>query len=363
MYIYNLNDRAKKLKIDYEGITANIKHPVLKGTSREEVLKKYLEDIIPNRYAVGTGLVVDSDENQSNQQDFFLYNSFDSPSIIRYESFQIVPIESVFCTIEIKSNLTVKELEKSVENIKSVRSLNKCPYNPNLFKFENSNNTVGFIFAYSCSMSLEKLAKKLSELNSNIISNHQISAICVLDKGLIVNVEPYELSTVLVSPSDTSIIATSKGSLEDNFYNFYLLLLTQLMTTHFYPPNMMEYATKKHTLNLKPTINIYDVPDNTFLNKENSIVAKDIKDFLNLRRELKGVKFKKLSYYEFRDLIVNKVIPYINLLQKMGIASVDGDMVIDLKTRENIDIIKRCMSDSDLLESTIKDLYNHFLDD
>ncbi len=96
MYIYNLNDKAKKLKIDYEGLTSKYSHKGLKGTSREDLLKQYLIDLIPDKCSVGTGIIVDSLENQSSQQDFIIYNSFDAPPIVKYESFQVVPIEVYF---------------------------------------------------------------------------------------------------------------------------------------------------------------------------------------------------------------------------------------------------------------------------
>ena len=39
MFIYNLEDIAKKLKIDFDGITKQIVHNGVKGSAREDLLK------------------------------------------------------------------------------------------------------------------------------------------------------------------------------------------------------------------------------------------------------------------------------------------------------------------------------------
>ena len=44
MFIYNLEDVAKKLKIDFEGITKQIEHNGVKGSAREDLLKDYLKN-------------------------------------------------------------------------------------------------------------------------------------------------------------------------------------------------------------------------------------------------------------------------------------------------------------------------------
>ena len=43
MFIYNLEDIAKKLKIDFDGITKQIVHNGVKGSAREDLLKDYLK--------------------------------------------------------------------------------------------------------------------------------------------------------------------------------------------------------------------------------------------------------------------------------------------------------------------------------
>lgn len=125
MFIYNLQEMAKNLQSDYEKLSSKIAHNGLKGTVREEKLKEYITKLFPTKYAIGNGIIVDSNETQSKQQDFIIYDNFNSPKLMETESVQIVPIESVYATIEVKSTLTINELEKCINNIRSVKTLKK----------------------------------------------------------------------------------------------------------------------------------------------------------------------------------------------------------------------------------------------
>ena len=111
MFIYNLQEMAKNLQSDYQKLSSKIEHNGLKGTIREDKLKEYLSKLFPTKYAIGNGVIVDANETQSRQQDFIIYDNFNSPKLMETESVQVIPIESVYATIEVKSTLTVDELE------------------------------------------------------------------------------------------------------------------------------------------------------------------------------------------------------------------------------------------------------------
>lgn len=72
MFIYNLEDVAKKLKIDFEGITKQIQHNVVKGSAREDLLKDYLKKLLPEKYSISSGIIIDNNQKQSKQQNFII---------------------------------------------------------------------------------------------------------------------------------------------------------------------------------------------------------------------------------------------------------------------------------------------------
>ena len=360
MYIYNLNDKAKKLKIDYEGITSKISHNVLKGTSREELLKQYLIDLIPDKCSIGSGIIVDSSENQSKQQDFFVYNSFDAPPIIKYESFQVIPIESVFCTIEIKSSLTSAELKKCVDNVQSVRKLEKQPYNNTHFSYENSNNTVGFVFAYSSNMSLRKIRNELEKYNDSVDYNHQISAICILNKGLILNVNLSDIGDISLYPSSRTILAISSGTIDDNFYNFYLMVLTHIMTCHFFPPNLMEYATKAHKLNLKPSVNINDLSDDLYLGPSSNISVKGIKELSKQQSLVVNTFKKKLDFNDFCKNVIDVLIPFLYLYKEIDHRNENIFFIEDINIKINLLLYEQINNCPEQLNTMLESMYDFY---
>lgn len=250
MFIYNLQAIAEKLKIDYDNVTSRIEHSGIKGTAREDLLKQNLIGLFPKRYSICSGIIMDSNQAQSKQQDFIIYDSFNCPAFYETESNKILPIESIYATIEIKSTLTKETLKQSIDNVKSVRSLEKAETNySKIFKYP-----VGFVFAYSSDADLETIQKNLFELNKDVNPEYQISIICVLDKGLIFNVSKDNIVEYTIYPSNDTTIGCSKSDLPNNLYSFYLLVMQYLNSIKIDTPNLLDYAEKMGAFKIGVTI-------------------------------------------------------------------------------------------------------------
>lgn len=52
MFLYNIESIAKKLQIDYEDITSHIEHMGVRGTSREDVLRQRIKELLPQKFTV-----------------------------------------------------------------------------------------------------------------------------------------------------------------------------------------------------------------------------------------------------------------------------------------------------------------------
>lgn len=53
---------TKQLSIDIEDILCEIDHDMLRGRHAEELLKKYLQSVLPKRFKVDTGLIIGINE-------------------------------------------------------------------------------------------------------------------------------------------------------------------------------------------------------------------------------------------------------------------------------------------------------------
>lgn len=262
LYIYNLKAVAKKLQIDYAEVTSHIGHMGEMGACREEILKRYLQQFLPEKFKVGRGFIIDSDGNQSRQQDFIIYDAFNSPKALDMENVQILPVESVFCTIEVKSTLNKAELEKSIENIRSVRMLKPAVIHNMPIQPANTNRTIGLVFAYTSDTSIETVLDNFYEINKTVELDKQISLICILDKGLILRSENQRLGNVSLYPHPNTTLGYSPNSLETNFYLFCLLLINTLNHMTNLPPSLMEYAMKQGALNIQSQYPQKYMPEN-----------------------------------------------------------------------------------------------------
>lgn len=100
-----------------------IQHNLEDGKYREYLVKKILSKIVPSKYAITNGFVIDSDNQKSDEMDIIIYDkSYVSPFFD--ETYTVVPIESVIAVIQVKTTLTQKQLKNAIQNLNSIDSLN-----------------------------------------------------------------------------------------------------------------------------------------------------------------------------------------------------------------------------------------------
>jgi hypothetical protein len=106
---------------------SGIEHPVLKGELCEIVMRDLLRPLLPADIALGTGVVITSDNKQSSQQDIVLIDRSIVPPILLEGTTGIFPIESVLFAIEVKKRLDADGLAKSIENARELCSFYILP--------------------------------------------------------------------------------------------------------------------------------------------------------------------------------------------------------------------------------------------
>ena len=266
MLLYNIESMAKKMSIDYQEVTNHIEHMGLRGSSRENILREYIKQLLPQKFAVGNGIITDVNGTQSKQQDFFVYDAFNSPIFLHMESSCIIPVESVYATVEVKSTLTKETLKQSIENIRSVKQLEitvlkNSPFIPAQFNF-----ILGTVFSYTSDSAIETVVQNVDEICRDIPKEKQPSVICILDKGLIVNVLKDGMREIATMPSDSTTWGVIKNTKEINFYLFYLVLQQHLNTAINFPPNLLKYAEATHAIdNIQIMIPKNMIPDYMFI--------------------------------------------------------------------------------------------------
>jgi hypothetical protein len=103
---------------------ALVKHLGERGRAREEVLRQYLVETVPEGFTVATGFVIDCHGTQSRQQDLIVVRRDYHPRF-QVGGAQFFPVEAVAAVIEVKSLLDSRTLREAIVNAQSVKVLDR----------------------------------------------------------------------------------------------------------------------------------------------------------------------------------------------------------------------------------------------
>jgi hypothetical protein len=118
--------RALKARIDL--INSSVGHAATQGNENENEIRELLTGFLPPEYGVGTGRIIGTDGEASNQIDIILYDRHRANYTLSADS-KLFLADHVYAAIEIKTTFTSGSGEKksslveALDNIKSVRSL------------------------------------------------------------------------------------------------------------------------------------------------------------------------------------------------------------------------------------------------
>ena len=104
-----------------------LEHSTSIGAAREFVVKNVLRAVLPPSIHIGSGIVTDAYDHRSKQIDVVIYDPR-FPLMEVHPGVGLYPFEGVIATVEVKSTLTSRELEASLDNGGSLLEL--CPCGP-----------------------------------------------------------------------------------------------------------------------------------------------------------------------------------------------------------------------------------------
>jgi hypothetical protein len=192
--------------------TASIQHRGNKGGAREEPLRTFFRDRLPNKYAVAEGEVVDLVGQTSPQLDIMIYDQ-STNFALNDDLTKILPAEALLASVEVKSSLNKNEIEKSVRAARKLRQLR--PYNRDLGGVDVGSQSLvskkaryyHCIFSYETDLVEENWMKhEAARFVSLCKKDHLIDAVYVLNRGL------------LNIPSDVGMLEDENGGAITNLY-------------------------------------------------------------------------------------------------------------------------------------------------
>jgi hypothetical protein len=178
---------------EIKGISEEIEHAGEQGRNNEEILKSFLEKHLPKKYGLTTGKVLSADGEMSKQIDIIIYDRLDTPSLKQARAWSIVPIESVYGIISVKTQLDRDEVVDSIKNIASVRRLHRIAaitYDAgHSIPMEEKNvlRPRSFIFGFKSGWAnIQNAEKAFIEVLKQTEDKLRPHCMCALDQGLVV---------------------------------------------------------------------------------------------------------------------------------------------------------------------------------
>ncbi|MFJ9728557.1 DUF6602 domain-containing protein [Streptomyces sp. NPDC101209] len=148
-----------------------IKHWGERGRENELSLARLLENLIPKRYGVGSGMVIDHLDRYSQQTDIIVYDQANEPGILAQSTQVLFPVENVRACIEVKTSINKDEIQESGKKRLSLRQLNSMSSALPLFH----------LVGYKPAQEPETIAKHIRALGNE----EKPDLFCIIDAGMI----------------------------------------------------------------------------------------------------------------------------------------------------------------------------------
>ena len=185
-------ERQMLLRLDE--IRQKYSHPGNKGANVEVIVRDFLREFLPPTNRIGHGEVIDSHDNISSQIDVIVTNEY-HPFLNDLSAPSIFFIEGVACAGEVKSILTLTELESTLEKCCSFKSLQVEKQNGMTVRANPEDiarfvdNRPFFLFAFESQSPIDSIVNRVDEYNRDhkLELTQQIDGIFILGRGYAIN--------------------------------------------------------------------------------------------------------------------------------------------------------------------------------
>lgn len=214
-------------------------HSGCTGDAREEFLRAFLRQRLPQKYGIGKGKIISSlCDRQSKQVDIVIYDKENCPVLYSEGGNAVYPIECVYGTIEVKSALSKEKLREGVDNILSVKQLLVAGG----MRMERSM-PFGIVFGFDlANNSLESLEENVREFEKEIEPEYWANMIVVLNKGIIHHINYNGFHNVYSSDEMRAEFGTIAMHWEEEcLFQFYITLHDMLVDTELGKVYLSDY--------------------------------------------------------------------------------------------------------------------------
>lgn len=234
----------------------DVRHPRDVGGIRESILRTFLTNngLLPTRYAVSSNSVraASTTGHVSNELDIMIYDYFDAISLMRRSDvYEVLPIESVFGAVQVKSRLNKREIKEAFENIGSFKLLERLDNQTQKATSEMPREThspFGLIFAYDSDLEWSEIVSEIKGCASENESYRWPNGIFILSKGhfLFGDESGAKIYSQEISSIKDVVMHGYPDRSNDALYSFYSILLRLIKGVEVSPPPINHYYHLPH---------------------------------------------------------------------------------------------------------------------
>ncbi len=171
-------------------------HSGIRGDERAGGLKQFLSSHLPAAFGIAKGEAIDYGDRRTGQLDLFIFDKVGSSPLSVQSENVLIPCESLYVVIEVKSVLSQKELDTCYEAASKVRALR--PFKKEFISSrtggigaeDGGSRCLYIVFAYTTNLSATDWMKKehqrvqaaATAANAGL---DVVDLVVVLDRGLI----------------------------------------------------------------------------------------------------------------------------------------------------------------------------------
>jgi hypothetical protein len=121
-----MQDAVRQMQIKSAAVRRDFAtHRQSGGQNRESILDDFLEQHLPKRFGVSTGLVISHEGAFSNQADLLIVDHLNNSPYHAGRPNVLWPVEAVYALLEVKTSLTLTELRDAVDKGRRFKCLRR----------------------------------------------------------------------------------------------------------------------------------------------------------------------------------------------------------------------------------------------
>jgi len=223
-----LNQSLQRLNLAFKEASEKFKTPEDVAQHREDAVRNFLKEFLPLTYMLGKGEIIDSTDNRSRQVDVIICNQY-HPFTISSSGRGLFFAEGVVCAIDVKSDLSNKEIKRALLQVQSIKKLERKPTRDlmfgSIYDQERMRRIPSIIFTYrSHSLSTLKLNIKEFYEELKIPIEETFDAVVSLEEGIIYNIKDERDKLMIIVAGERKLGLVGVEHKEETLRSFLLYL-------------------------------------------------------------------------------------------------------------------------------------------